>query len=78
MPALFAYYCGVFSLIPCIGGILGLAAVILGFVGLRVAGDQPSAKGKVHAWIGIILGGVILVLHIGAIVLIVIESRKQA
>lgn len=77
MPALFAYYCGVFSLIPCLGGILGLASVILGIVGLRVAASQPTAKGKVHAWIGIVLGGVVLLLHIGVIIVIVIQSRQQ-
>lgn len=57
VPALVAYYLGVFSIIPCLGIILGIAAFVLGIVGLRKAAENPSAKGKVHAWIGIIAGG---------------------
>lgn len=55
--ALVAYYLGIFSLIPCIGAPLGIAAFVLGILGLRYAGEHPEAKGKVHAWIGILLGG---------------------
>ena len=51
--ALIAYYLGVFSIIPG----LGIAAFILGILGLRYAKANPEAKGVVHAWIGIIVGG---------------------
>jgi hypothetical protein len=54
--ALAAYYCGVFSLIPCLGAILGPIALVLGLLGLRYAAEVPEAKGKVHAWIGVVLG----------------------
>jgi hypothetical protein len=57
VPALVGYYCGVFSLIPFLGVILGLAGLALGIIGLRVARQNPAAGGKVHAWVGIILGG---------------------
>jgi hypothetical protein len=57
VPALVGYYCGVFSLIPFLGIILGLAGLTLGVIGLRVARQNPAAHGKVHAWVGIILGG---------------------
>jgi len=56
-PALAAYYLGVFSLIPLVGTFLGVAALVLGIVGLRKAARQPEVRGKVHAWVGIILGG---------------------
>jgi len=55
--ALFAYYCGVFSLIPCLGLPLGLAGVVLGILGLHYAARHPQAKGKVHAWVGVAVGG---------------------
>jgi len=64
MPALVGYYLAVFSLIPCAGFILGLAALILGIIGLRLAKKQPTAKGKAHAWVGIILGGLIFLAHL--------------
>ena len=55
--ALWAYYLGIFSLIPCIGVPLGIAALVLGVKGLKYAELHPEAKGKGHSWTGIILGG---------------------
>jgi hypothetical protein len=55
VPALFAYYLGVFSIIPCFP--VGIAAVILGIKGLKVAREKPQVRGQVHAWIGIVAGG---------------------
>ena len=55
--ALIAYYCGVFSLLPVLGLFLGIAAFILGLKGLKFAKEHPETKGTVHAWIGIIMGG---------------------
>ena len=43
-PALIGYYLGIFSLIPCIGGVLALGAVPLGIVGLRNARANPQAQ----------------------------------
>ena len=56
--ALWAYYLAVFSLIPFFGIPIGVAAVIVGIRGLKNATLHPEAKGKVHAWIGIIVGGI--------------------
>lgn len=55
--ALWAYYLGIFSLIPCVGIPLGIAALILGIRGLKYGDLHPEARGKGHAWTGIILGG---------------------
>jgi hypothetical protein len=55
--ALVAYYCGVFSLIPCLGLILGPIALIFGILGYRYSRTYPTAKGGGHAIAGIILGG---------------------
>jgi hypothetical protein len=54
---LWAYYCGIFSLIPCVGIPLGIVGLVLGIKGLRFADLHPETKGKAHAWTGIILGG---------------------
>ncbi len=56
-PALIAYYLGVFSIIPCVGIPLGAAAIVLGILGLKKAARQPEVRGQVHAWVGIVLGG---------------------
>jgi hypothetical protein len=56
-PAIWAYYLAVFSLIPCAGIPLGIAALVLGIRGLKHARFRPQDKGQAHAWTGIILGG---------------------
>ncbi|MCP3959632.1 MAG: DUF4190 domain-containing protein [bacterium] len=56
-PALTAYYCGIFSLMPFIGIFLGIPALILGIVGLKKKKANPVISGTVHAWVGIIMGG---------------------
>jgi hypothetical protein len=66
-PALMAYYCGVFSLIPIIGIVVGIPGIILGFVGLRRQWANPPIKGAAHAWIGIILGSITTMLWCGLI-----------
>ncbi len=65
--ALIAYYCAVFSLLPCLGIPIGMAAFILGILGLRAAQKNPIIKGSVHAWIGIIGGLLLPLLQIGGI-----------
>ena len=74
--ALIAYYLGVFSAIPVLGIPLGIAAIILGIKGVRKAREYPEVKGKVHAWVGIILGGLFMLLYSGLIVLMVVSSGK--
>ena len=77
-PALITYYLGVFSLIPCVGFFLGFAAIILGIIGLKLAGKRPEAKGKAHAWTGIILGTLVLIGHVVLfIVFFARASRNQ-
>jgi hypothetical protein len=67
--ALVSYYCGIFSLIPCLGAILGPVAVIFGILGLKTADREPYRKGKVHAWVGIVTGGLFGLVYIAMSVL---------
>ena len=55
IPALMAYYFGVFSIIPFFP--IGIAAFVLGIVGLKRRKRNPIIRGAAHAWIGIIVGG---------------------
>jgi len=75
--ALAAYYCGVFSLIPIIGVLLGIPAFILGIMGYRRFRRQPEIKGALHAWAGIIMGGVLSLLWGGLIVAGFIAMRDS-
>lgn len=56
-PALVGYYLAVASLIPFIGFFLGIIAFILGIIGRQKRLHDPHARGLAHAWIAIILGG---------------------
>ncbi len=74
--ALLAYYIGIFGFfVPLIGSI---AAIVLGFQGLKYAKEHPKARGQAHAIIGIICGimgsGFYLLILVGIVVALV--SKK--
>jgi hypothetical protein len=62
--ALFSYYLGIFGLIPCAGVILAIFAVVLGILGLKERKKNPIVRGTAHAWVGIILGGLSILVHL--------------
>lgn len=66
--ALLSYYLGLFSLIPCLGLLLSIPALILGIRGLRAARQMPEIKGAVHARVGVILGALVTVGTVAAVV----------
>jgi hypothetical protein len=76
-PALTAYYLGVFSLIPCFGLALAIPALILGFIGLRKARENPGSKGAAHAWTGIILGGLMTLIWGGLAIFFAVVALKK-
>lgn len=69
--ALIAYYLGLFSLFPCLGLLLAIPAFILGIMGLKRYKANPIIHGSVHAWIGIIMGGLMTVVWSAAILLMI-------
>jgi hypothetical protein len=76
-PALAAYYLGIFSVIPFLGIPMGIIALILGIKGLRRAREHPEAKGKVHAWVGIIAGGLFALLYLALTGLMVVSAGRR-
>ncbi len=54
--ALASYYLGLFSILPLVGLVLAVVAFVLGIKELKFAAANPAAKGKGHAWTGIITG----------------------
>jgi hypothetical protein len=72
--ALIAYYLGVFSLLG--GIILGLPAVVLGVLGLKYAKLHPEARGKAHAWTGIILGALMSLISVAVVVFFFVLAAK--
>jgi len=77
-PALASYYLGIFSLIPCLGFPLGIAAICYGVMGLRRVRENPAVRGGAHAWAGIICGSLFGVLNFLGLVIIVIAAIAGA
>lgn len=78
VPALLAYYLGLFSMFPCIGLFLAIPAFILGIIGLRRRAANPAIKGSVHAWIGIVMGGIFTVIWGLGLILFIIGLAAQS
>lgn len=75
--ALMAYYFAIFALIPCLGLPLGIAALCLGIAGLKVVKAHPNAHGKVHAWVGILLGGLCGLANLGVFVAMIVAFAAE-
>ncbi|HEV3444171.1 MAG TPA: zinc ribbon domain-containing protein [Gemmataceae bacterium] len=75
--ALAGYYCGIFSLFPILGFILGPLALTLGIMGLRYVKRKPQAHGTVHAIIAIIGGifGTLISLSCGIILIAMWKTK---
>lgn len=71
--ALFAYYCGVFS-IAC-GVILGPTAIVLGVLGFRES--KTLQVGRTHAIVGIVAGSISTLLWVIPIVAIIVSSMSH-
>jgi hypothetical protein len=80
-PALAAYYLGLFSLLPCFGFPLGVAALYLGIRGLRNVRANPEVRGGAHAWVGVICGALFglfnFVLLLGVVVVLIAEAVRK-
>ena len=72
--ALIAYYLGLFSLFPCLGLLLAIPAFILGIMGLKRVKANPAIRGTVHAWIGVVMGGLMTVVWSAAIVIALLAA----
>lgn len=77
-PALASYYLGIFSLFPCLGFPLGVAAVYFGIQGIRRVRKTPEVRGGVHAWVGTICGALFGLFNLLLIALIVIGLIANA
>lgn len=70
VPALVGYYLAIFSLVPCLGLLLGIPAVVLGILGILRAQQHPLARGKVHARFAVIFGAVCVLGQVIAVVVL--------
>jgi hypothetical protein len=71
--ALAGYYVGVFSLIPCVGLVLGPLAIIFGILGLRQTKQIKGLPGTGHSITAIVLGSITFIANVASIVVIVLS-----
>jgi len=76
-PALASYYLGLFSLFPCLGFPLGVAAVYFGIQGIRRVRKNPEVRGGVHAWVGTICGALFGLFNFVLLVLTIIAFAAR-
>lgn len=76
--ALIAYYTGIFLFICCITPLpLGVIPLVLGIMGLQARAQNPVIKGSVHAWIGIIAGGISALCSLFVAVMMIIGALAK-
>ena len=76
--ALIAYYLGIFSGLPIIGLPIGIAAFVLGIMGLRDRKRNPAIKGSIHAGIGIGCGLLFTLVWGGLILMMIVVFLTSA
>lgn len=70
-----AYACGLVSLVPCLGAVLGPIAVIYGLKGLADISSDPASGGKGRAKSGIWFGSLACVINFGLPALFYVLAR---
>ena len=62
---------------PCFTPVLGPAAIVLGKKGLNRIQEDPGIPGRVHAWVGIVIGGVMTFLVLAGVAAVLIFGRRS-
>lgn len=68
--SLWSYYLGIFSLIPCLGILMGIAAIILGAMAIKRFNANPAIRGRTHAIVGIVAGALCILIQIALAIVI--------
>jgi hypothetical protein len=55
-PARNAYMCAIYGMIPAVGLVLGLLAIVYGWLGYKAARGPSNGKGLGHSVVSMILG----------------------
>lgn len=76
--ALTSYYLGIFSIIPCVGLPMGIAAVVLGLRGMNLVKQHPEVRGRTHALVGIIAGGLFGLINLGILIAIIASALSPS
>lgn len=67
LAACWAYVCALIGLIPGLGLVFGLPAIVFGTIGRRTALRHPERPGLGHAYVSRLVGAVELVCSVGGL-----------
>jgi Domain of unknown function (DUF4190) len=74
-------YLALFSIVPLLGLLPGILAIVFGAKALKQIRQDPGLSGKGRAWFGIIFGGLTTALTVGWLVvvaiMVVIEAQRH-
>lgn len=70
-------YLALFAIVPLIGLLPAILAIITGIRALKVIKRDPSLSGKGRAWFGIIVGGLVIAITALAIVVAVVAAIME-
>jgi hypothetical protein len=74
--AKYAWYAAMWGLIPVVGLLLGITALILGLLGRRRCHRRPEDHGLNYALGGIVMGSVEIVVNISGLACILVGLRE--
>lgn len=75
--ALIAYYVSLFALIPFVGLLFSVPAIVFGILALRASAKRPEIKGVTHAWVGIVLGASMTIAWCGIAIRLIFALMVQ-
>ena len=75
-PALISYYVAYGSLIPCLGVVAAVVAVIYGIKGIHLERRYPEVRGGLHAWFGVIFSLLCVAGQIAVAFLMAASTRR--
>jgi hypothetical protein len=70
-------YLALFAILPLLGLLPGVLAVIFGIIALKKINRDPSLCGKGRAWFGIIVGSLAPIIWIGLLVIAIILDNHR-
>ena len=75
-PALISYYVAYAALLPCLGLIAAVVAIVYGMKGIRLERQYPEVRGGLHAWFGVVFSSLCVVGQIATALLLWSASRR--
>jgi hypothetical protein len=76
-PALTAFYLAALALIPGVGLFCAIPAIFFGLKGLKETQSDPQSRERMHALVGVVVGGFLTLMYLVVIGIFVMRAMKQ-